>query len=178
MVMPCLENLESLSFPYAEHWDRIWSLVAPEVSWILHPAHCKPRWTHRPWRVYISWICPFISIDNQQRLEEISSCAFFSMKYLFATPIICQLLIFRNLLLGRIPTVKFAGNAVTSVVEMIGEHVSFSKFNFFFSFSHLDNYQICIFLFQSFFLKDFFFPSWTVVISSVWVALPPVLALL
>ena len=73
---------------------------------------------------------------------------------------------------------KFAGNAVTSVVEMIGEHVSFSKFNFFFSVSHLDNYQICIFLFQSFFLKDFFFPSWTVVISSVWVALPPVLALL
>lgn len=62
---------------------------------------------------------------------------------------------------------KFAGNAVTSIVEMTGEHVSFSKFNFFSSFSYLDNYQICIFLYQSFFLKVFFFFSWTVVISSV-----------
>lgn len=52
---------------------------------------------------------------------------------------------------------KFAGNAVTSIVEMTGEHVSFSKFNFFSSFSYLDNYQICIFLYQSFFLKVFFF---------------------
>lgn len=54
---------------------------------------------------------------------------------------------------------KFAGNAVTSIVEMTGEHVSFSKFNFFSSFSHLDNYQICIFLYQSFFLNGFFFPG-------------------
>lgn len=74
---------------------------------------------------------------------------------------------------------KFAGNAVTSIVEMTGEHVSFSKFNFFSSFSYLDNYQICIFLYQSFFLKVFFFffPGLLSYLL-LWVALPPVLALL
>lgn len=73
---------------------------------------------------------------------------------------------------------KFAGNAVTSIVEMTGEHVSFSKFNFFSSFSYLDNYQICIFLYQSFFLKVFFFFPGLLSYLLLWVALPPVLALL
>lgn len=54
---------------------------------------------------------------------------------------------------------KFAGNAVTSVVEMIGEHVSFSKFNFFFSHSAIWITIKSVFSYSSpFFSRIFFSP--------------------